>query len=263
MSKKHKQHHEEEMGEAWLLPYSDLMTLLLAVFIVLFAVSNVDQAKANAMAEAFAKVGMVADRGGYGYDKEVDGESKGGSEEDKDNKDDKNSEDAIATAAAMQAELLGELQSLVDSKLKELGVEGKAFIDDRGLVVRLNAGVMFASGRDELSAESIETLRQVGEILKSDKVKDHYISIDGHTDSMPINTVQFRDNWMLSSGRAGRVLNLFTNELGFPIDRLSVKGYADSRPLDTNETEEGRAKNRRVEIILLNSEYNALEEQRN
>jgi chemotaxis protein MotB len=255
MSKKHKQHHEEEMGEAWLLPYSDLMTLLLAVFIVLFAVSNVDQVKAKALAAAFAKVGMVADRGGYGNDNGGKLVGSDGEEEPLD------IEPEPLSAEEMQEQLLTELQKLVENKLDNLDVEGSAFIDDRGLVVRLNAGVMFESGKDNLSPESIETLRQVGEILKSEKVKDHYIRIDGHTDSVPINTPQFRDNWLLSSSRAARVLSLFVDELGFPDDRLSVNGYADSRPLDTNETEEGRAKNRRVEIILLNSEYNALEEQ--
>ncbi len=238
MSKK-KRHkpHEEEGGEAWLLPYSDLMTLLLAVFIVLFAVSQVDVEKAQAMSDQFSESMMTEGYNLSHMQEQMEAPAKPVSEADQ--------------MEALKAEL--------DAKLKSENMTAsvKTSIDKRGLVISLNNAVFFDPGSAEIKPELRDTLLEIGEMIT---VMDNFIRIEGHTDNVPMNSSTYPSNWDLSTARAANVVRLFYNNTNAAPERLIAVGYGEYRPIADNSTEEGRSKNRRIDIILLSDKYNDLEE---
>ncbi|MEL4105466.1 flagellar motor protein MotB [Oscillospiraceae bacterium WX1] len=255
MSKKQNHHQEEEAGEAWLLPYSDLMTLLLAVFIVLFAVSKIDQQKAVAMSESFSQA-MMAEGAGSGEGAQAAASPGEASP----------SADSAAEEAAK--EYLGQLEyaSLADTKEKldqifqseNMSSTISTTIDMRGLVITMNNAILFDSGSADIKADHIDTLKKVAEAVNT---LDKYIRIEGHTDNVPVSGSIFPSNWELSTARASRVARLFISECGIQPDRIVAVGYGEYRPVGDNSTPEGQAANRRIDIIILSEKYDNLESQ--
>lgn len=252
--KKQPAHHEEEAGEAWLLPYSDLMTLLLAVFIVLFAVSKVDEAKAKAISSEFTESMMTE-----AYAEAVASEAAAAAA----------AEGSLsAEEASALEEFLGEyeltkLEALkieLDTKLESVGISNSVStsIDMRGLVIRLNNAIFFDSGSAAIKSEHEDSLTVVANMINS---LDNYIRIEGHTDNIPITSEIYPSNWELSSARAASVVQLFINKCDFSPDKLVAVGYGEYKPVEDNSTSEGRMKNRRIDIIVLSEKYNNLEEQ--
>lgn len=237
---KHKQ-HEEEGGEAWLLPYSDLMTLLLAVFIVLFAVSQVDQAKAKDMSEAFTEEMMTQS---YIISKLNEQEAV------------KNESSAVGKSELQKME---ELKAELDAKLQseDLAVAVTTSIDKRGLVISFNNAIIFEPGSAEIKKENEDILLEIAEMLH---IMDNYIRIEGHTDNVPMNSESYRSNWDLSAARAANVVRQFTSKTNLSPEKLIAVGYGEYRPVEDNSTDEGRAKNRRIDIIVLSEKYDDLEE---
>ena len=238
MSRKKQKKHEEEAGEAWLLPYSDLMTLLLAVFIVLFAVSQVDVEKAKAMSEEFGESMMTES---YSL-------SKANMQQQGDN---------VKTVS--EAEEMKELKEGLDAKLQRenLSASVTTSIDNRGLVISLNNAIFFDPGSAEIKKEHEKTLLEISEMLT---VMDNYIRVEGHTDNVPMSSNLYPSNWDLSAARASNVVRLFYNSTKASPERLIAVGYGEYRPISDNSTEEGRAKNRRIDIILLSDKYDDLEQ---
>ncbi len=238
------------------MPYSDLMTLLLAVFIVLFAVSKVDAAKAENMSQEFAGQMMTE-----GYVLTMATGTGGGTG------DVGGGIPIVVDLNDTLKDFLGEyelrkledLKADVDASLHEGGMSGSVSttIDMRGLVIRMNNAILFDSGSAEIQANE-ETLIQLAELINS---LDNYVRIEGHTDTVPINSSVYPSNWELSSARATSVVQLFINECGFSPEKLVAVGYGEYRPVADNSTSEGRAKNRRIDIIVLSEKYNNLEEQ--
>lgn len=243
MSKKKHKPHEEEGGEAWLLPYSDLMTLLLAVFIVLFAVSNIDKAKSEQMAAEFSQQMMNKSYNAASVVKVPDATPTGAAIEQIQNEKDK--------MEALKAEL--------DAKLKKenLTASVKTSIDERGLVISLNNAIFFDPGSAELKKDYENTMLEIGSMIS---VMNNYIRVEGHTDNVPMNSSLYRSNWDLSAARAANVVRLLTSGTSIPPERMIAVGYGEYRPIADNSTEEGRSKNRRIDIIVLNEKYNALEQ---
>lgn len=251
MSKKNKDthiQHEEENSEVWLLPYSDLMTLLLAVFIVLFAVSQIDAEKAKMMSDEFSK-SMMTESFALSRANEakelpqqmggsIIGENSAGGESE------------IEKMEALKAEL--------DAKLKSEHMTASVTtrIDKRGLVISLNNAVFFEPGSAEIKKENEDALLEIAEMII---VKDNLIRIEGHTDDIPMNSDIYPSNWDLSTARAANVVRLFINNTNASPEKLIAVGYGEYRPVADNSTEEGRAKNRRIDIIVLNDIYNDLE----
>lgn len=252
MSKKRKHaHQEEEGGEAWLLPYSDLMTLLLAVFIVLFAVSKIDAKKAQEMSDQFA--GAMMDKNYNNSQGTGTGSGDGGGPLNVDTKSELESffgEYELKKLEALKVEL--------DDKIHTDGMDQSAstMIDMRGLVIRLNNAVLFESGSAEIKKHE-ETLNEVASILNT---ADNYIRIEGHTDNTPIRRSNYASNWELSTARAVNVVKLFINKNNFSPEKLIAVGYGEYKPVADNETAEGRSSNRRIDIIVLSAKYNNLEE---
>jgi chemotaxis protein MotB len=258
MSKKREHvHQEEEAGEAWLLPYSDLMTLLLAVFIVLFAVSKIDAEKAQQISEQFS--GAMMNKGyetgvSSGAGSNGNGAQKGGPLN-------------IETQSELES-FLGEyelrklenLKTELDTKLHNQGMDQSVstMIDMRGLVIRLNNAIFFDSGSAEIKKQSEDTLVEVAGILNT---IDNYIRVEGHTDNVPIRRSDYPSNWELSTARAVNVVKLFIDKCNFSPDKLIAVGYGEFKPVADNATAEGRAKNRRIDVIVLSSKYDNLEEQ--
>ena len=253
--KKPAPHQEEEAGEAWLLPYSDLMTLLLAVFIVLFAVSKIDQAKAQAISEQFTATMMTE---GYAEAVAAAAELGEGAQ---------GGPVSVESVSALE-EFLGEyelqqledLKSELDTKLQNEGMSDSVTtsIDMRGLVIRLNNAIFFDSGSAAIKDENKDTLVEVADIIRT---LDNYIRIEGHTDNIPINSNIYPSNWELSTARAASVVKFFINECDFSANKLVAVGYGEFKPVEDNSTAEGRSKNRRIDIIVLSKKYNNLEEQ--
>ena len=257
--KKEAPHQEEEAGEAWLLPYSDLMTLLLAVFIVLFAVSKVDQEKAHQISGEFTETMMTE---GYATAVAAAAADKRAQEEGAPDGASIN----IDTTSELE-EFLGQyelkklenLKAELDSKLQSEGVSDSvsSSIDMRGLVIRLNNAIFFDSGSADIKSEHEDSLIEVANMINS---LDNYIRIEGHTDNIPINSDVYPSNWELSTARASSVVKLFTNKGNFSPNKLVAVGYGEFKPVEDNSTTDGRAKNRRIDIIVLSEKYNNLEE---
>jgi flagellar motor protein MotB len=133
--------------------------------------------------------------------------------------------------------------------LEEQGLE--AHMDARGLVISLPQAILFAAGDDRVSREAIPVVEQVVEVLKT---LPNQVNLIGHADATPIHNKRFKNNWELSAARGLRLLELLTETYGIPESRLSVSSDGANRPLESNETAQGRATNRRVEILILNAE---------
>lgn len=239
MSKKIKHKpHEEEGGEAWLLPYSDLMTLLLAVFIVLFAVSQVDVPKAQEMSDEFSETMMTESYTEQREQEKTDQEGAAGGEGEQQKME------------ALKAELDAKLQS------ENLTAAVKTTIDKRGLVISLSNAAFFEPGSAEIKKENENTLLGIADMVN---IADQFVRVEGHTDNVPMNSDLYPSNWDLSTARAANVVRLFTNRSKASPEKLIAVGYGEYRPVADNSTEEGRAKNRRIDIIVLNEKYSELE----
>ena len=241
MSKKKKHApHEEEGGEAWLLPYSDLMTLLLAVFIVLFAVSNIDKAKSEQMAAEFSEQMMNQSYNAASMSKQNDPKADG------------------AASGQSEEQQMEQLKEQLDAAMKSenLSASVKTAIDERGLVISLSNTMFFDPGSAEIKKENEKTLLEIGDLIS---VMVNFIRVEGHTDNVPMNSDIYRSNWDLSAARAANVVRLLTTNTSIPPERMIAVGYWEYRPIADNSTEEGRAKNRRIDIIILNEKFNELE----
>ena len=255
---KHAEEHAE--GEQWLLPYSDLMTLLLAVFIVLFAVSNLDANKMKAMSSAFQSIitggaGILEGDSGTGINPNVIP-----SEFVSNTSIPSKSPEELMTKDDL--ENLGDIKSKLDTYFEHenLDTDISSRIDERGLVISMSNSILFDSGSADVKPENIAVLVQIGGVL--DNI-ENYIRIEGHTDNVPINSAVYPSNWELSGARAARVVRLLVQESQIDPDKLVAVGYGEYKPVADNTTHEGRAENRRVDIIVLNTKYDSLEAQIN
>ena len=241
--KKHAKPHEEEAGEAWLLPYSDLMTLLLALFIALFAMSQTDSTKMQALAQAFTaafNMGGPSFFSGMGPSMSMPSTPSSGAE-------------SSNSAYMEENENLREAQEKLEQYIKENNLEDQVSTEltEDGLMIRLKEKALFASGSASLQGQAEQIVPVIAALLSS---LPERVTISGHTDNVPISTAQFPSNWELSSSRA---VNLMRGLMGAQPSlnpaRFSALGYSEYRPIASNDTEEGRAQNRRVEVFIARS----------
>ncbi len=240
--RKHEEEHENH--ERWLVSYADFITLLFAFFVVMYAISSVNEGKyrilSNSLGIAF---------GGLTSKAPV-------------LKDPVESTRPVlprplpapaqrANDAAVKREkaLMTNIARDILKAMAPLISQGKVRVTqtNRGVSVEINASVLFAPGEAKLSAQSEKALRAVAEVLN--KV-DNDIQVEGHTDNVPINNVMFPSNWELSAVRASSVVRLFL-ESGMNEKRLVAVGHGANQPVDTNDTSEGRLRNRRVQLMIL------------
>lgn len=149
-------------------------------------------------------------------------------------------------------ELLPSMQYLtqaLEDEIKDGKVE--VHLEPRGLVVSLRQATYFPSGEDSIDPKTYASLDKIGKTVLA---LPNNVRLEGHTDSIPIHTARFHSNWELSAARSIAMLELFAARFDVPTSRMAVAGYADTVPVDTNDTEQGRAHNRRVDIVILNQQ---------
>ncbi len=250
--------------ERWLLSYADFITLLMVFFVVMYAMSKVDVQKYAAMANSLSLVlsgqpissldspGPSMVKGQAGTAK-PDPEGSGAAENQRQIEEVKKLiEDFIKTEDQQAAES-GKTGNTSAVKLSENII---VYEQERGLVISFKDTMLFASGSDVLNARAQEIISQLGVTLLK---LPNYIRVEGHTDNRPINTSKFPSNWELSALRASNVVHVLREGSGIPADRLSIIGYGEYRPLVSNDTEVGRAMNRRVDIVILKKKYDYFE----
>ena len=243
-----RKEEKEPNHERWLLTYSDLITLLMIFFVIMYASSTVSTTKYKQLSESL----NVAFEGGG---KSIIGNESGISVTDPStNVIDKITEDNKSS----EENQMEDIKKNVDKYLKENGLSSNVStkIDERGLQVSLNSTLLFDIGKAEVRPESIQKLISIGKILN--KV-DNYVRIEGHTDSTPISNNEFSSNWQLSAIRATNVTELLISKAGIYPKRISAVAYGENRPVANNTTEIGMAQNRTVDIIILSSKFSKAE----
>lgn len=238
--------------ERWLVSYGDLLTLLFAVFVTMYAMSQADKKKveevAASMNEAFgnakASAGgkpVMLPSGAISIVPDLKAKPASAVQ--------RQSNGGKTRMMASNADY-GFIKASLDAYLVKNGNSGKVAVEisRRGVVVSLKEAGFFDSGSARLKKESMETLTVIGETLNQ---YANTFRIEGHTDNVPISSTGFQSNWELSTNRATTVVHFLTETSGFAPETLSAVGYGEYRPVSDNGTAEGRAKNRRVDIVLL------------
>lgn len=161
----------------------------------------------------------------------------------------------LSTEVTRLAEAEGGLaraKSELERRLKKEIAKGKLEVEmgERGLVVTMVAEVMFDPGKTVIKDPAMNTLTKIASVLNSRDVRENLVFVEGHTDNVPIKYSGFKSNWELSTARATEILHFLIGNCNVKPERLSATGYGKYRPRDTNETEEGRTRNRRVQIII-------------
>lgn len=235
-----KEQEKPANHERWLVSYADFMTLLMIFFVVMYAMSNIDSAKYKQMSESLNSA--------MGGGKSVIGSSDAPNitETIPDVKPEELSEEA------REQQKLNEVKFAVDKYIEDNKLKGSvnSSLQERGLVISFEDNIFFDSGKAEIRENMKEKLDSVANILKK---MDNYLRIEGHTDNLSINTREFKSNWQLSSVRAANVVEYLVVKDGMPAARLSSVGYGEHRPIVSNDNEQNRSKNRRVDIVILNS----------
>ncbi len=228
--------------ERWLLTYSDMITLLMIFFIMMYVISNVNAQKFQRMAEAFGEA--FGSQPGYAI-----------------------SEDAPLPQVPDKKDIEGtgtdlpqltKIKSELEQYLKEENLEGQVSIqmEERGLVISLQDIVLFPSGSASLTPEAKKIIADIGVHLKA---LPNFLRVEGHTDNLPINTPKYPSNWELSSARATNVVQELITQCGIPSERLSATGYGEYRPKVENDSVGHRQMNRRVDILILRETFKDVE----
>jgi len=233
----------EPNHERWLVTYADLITLLLIFFIVMYSMSKIDSERFQAMAESLSiSLGGtpldIADRP-QGPSLITSG-----------------SEPQLTPEELEQMSIEG-IKAKLDSFAEDNNIDAQLVsqVEERGLVISIQDTLLFESGSDALNPRARQILNQISTVLAA---SPNYIRVEGHTDNLPISTVKFPSNWELSVLRATNVVHILA-EQGVSLHRLSAVGYGENRPVAANTTAEGRSKNRRVDMVVLRTAFQAVE----
>ena len=275
-----KQEDPPAGSPAWMATFSDLMNLLLCFFVLLFSMSTVDEEKYNqlvaSMSSAFSILNGGATAIGEGIlisngvsqlnelDKYIN--STGNTAEDVEDSDDFNKFDPNGELSEEQKfeQMLEEIEThnlkvneelaeIIEEAVAESGMTEQIEVNftNQYVMLSLKGALLFDSGKDELKAEALQVLDRVGVILE--RYAGGIIEIEGHTDSVPINSIEFANNNELSSARALSVFDYLIENTNLDPADVKHAGRGEYVPIADNSTAEGRAKNRRVEIRIYNS----------
>ena len=257
MSKRQKKPEKEANHERWLVSYADFITLLFAVFVALYAMSQTDKQKMDQLVSSL--------RESFGYVKTGASSEKLNVVESSDLRTIPSIRMQVLTPGmrnsgkgprpVTQASIkdFREIKAAIDGNLKKYGAQNKVNVDvtKRGLVVTLKEAGFFDSGDATVKEESLQLLAMVVGSLAN---YSNPIRIEGNTDNVPINTGKYRSNWELSTSRATNIVHYLIEKYQFQPGKISAVGYGEFRPVVDNGSESGRTKNRRVDIVLLAKE---------
>jgi chemotaxis protein MotB len=217
--------------DRWLLTYADMITLLLAFFIVMYSMSRLDAKKFGQISE---ELNIVLKGGKQALVKYIEEQETNG-------------------RGIMKIGSLAMIQQQIEQRFKEVEKQSmiQTEVTERGLVVHIMESTLFKEGSATLLPGALDVLDMIYE-----KIKDapNHVRIEGHTDDKPINNEQFKSNWELSTARATAVVNYFIANHNFPPDKISALGYGEYRPRRPNNSIENRSQNRRVDIVILTME---------
>jgi chemotaxis protein MotB len=225
MARKRRQHHELENQDRWLLTYADMITLLLGLFAILYAFSKIDNAKYAAMVTALGDV--------FGSGKEGVIVGKAGV-----------MPGSIAAIQSERNQIAQEVRRVLEGSGSGVTISN----NERGVTVHMAEQLLFASGSADLKESSLQTLDALAQVIKR---LPNDIRVEGHTDNVPINTPRFPSNWHLSVNRAVNTAFYMMERHSLDRAKISVVGFAEFHPLEINANPEARAKNRRVDIIII------------
>lgn len=249
MVKRRRHQQDDHISETWLIPYADLLTLLLALFIVLFASSKLDAHKFDQLVQSMT----VAFNGGTGFFQSPNPLPAPPNA----------SVTIVETNHARTAEEreqerkflhetreLQQLKEQLDVYIEQTNLEGKleTKVTDLGLMITILDNALFDSGSAVVRPEARELAAEIARLLEE---QPREVVIAGHTDNVPINTREFPSNWELSSKRALNFMKIILENEKLDPSKFSATGYGEYRPIADNSTAEGRAKNRRVEVSIL------------
>jgi len=240
MMARRKKGSDHENLERWLLTYADLITLLLAFFIVMYSMSQLDAKKFGKMSQALSGVlkgGTLAIKKG----------------------------DDIGAEPGKGVLQVGALKSIGEKIEKTFTSRGEnrlvnTEMTERGLVIHIMETALFKEGSAKLEARAKMILNIVAENIAG---LPNHIRVEGHTDNKPINTYQYPSNWELSSARATQVVRYLSDNHGLAPDMISALGYGEYRPIKPNNSAENRAQNRRVDIVVLTMDMTQTEPKSN
>ncbi len=233
----------KEGAPAWMTTYGDMVTLLMAFFVMLFAFSNIDAQKFEQVMRSFQGSAGVLSGGKSVDDNDLIFDSLP-----------ETSETMIDQEAIKEVDKeLKQLQSKIEDYIKENEIQAEVSVefDTRGLIIRFKDNALFDSGKAKIKKSSEEVLYFIGDLLSGEEFITRAIRVEGHTDNVPMHTAKYPSNWELSTARATNVVRFFISNVKISPNRLSASGYSEYYPIADNETSEGRSKNRRVDIVIL------------
>lgn len=241
-SKRRDEEHDNQ--ERWLVSYADFITLLFAFFTVLYATSNQDLTKQKEFESSVRKAFLLIAQMG-----------KGSGPGDYANPDENSSPipppiELFRKPYAGNAELANALERMVDEKIskeEKAGLKLEIREDAFGIRLSLDSTAMFDSGSTVMKKEGLNVFNKLAEILKE---TEKGLIVEGHTDSLPISTALYPSNWELAAARASTIVRYLIKVHKVEAAKLTAVSLADQRPIAANDTEEGRKKNRRIEILL-------------
>ncbi len=252
-----KKHPEHENHERWLVSYADFITLLFAFFVVMFAVSQVDAQKMGRFVEsvkvAFEFQGVFPSSSGSPMPSAGGGGGSAGTVG--------VSRPVVAPPKLRFTASKGSgsgglsprgetVKRSLEEFIKKSALSDRVRLrtDRRGVTVSLTEACFFDPGSAEVRPDSLTTLQAIAELVRETGTP---VAVEGHTDSIPIRTALYPSNWELSTARATKILSYLIRDLGYDPTRLSASGYSEYRPIAGNDTAEGRAQNRRVDLVVL------------
>jgi len=228
MLRRRKQNEDKENLERWLLTYADLITLLLAFFVVMYSMSRIDNKKFGQVSDALNTIlkGGPSVLRYQQQDPPKDG------------------------YGLLSIGNLRMVQQKIDDKFRQLGREEVLHTEltERGLVVHILESTLFDQGSAEIKPRAMEVLDLIAQELVG---RPNHIRVEGHTDDTPIRTAVYPSNWELSSARATAVVRYYTENHSVLSDHISALGYGEYRPVAPNNSIENRARNRRVDVVIL------------
>lgn len=235
MKSRRRQRSTGPSRDRWVIPYADFVTLLFAFFTALYAVTSADPGKLPSVAASVRE----AVSGG-------DGVLEGGRQP------------LAGGDKSLEPE---DIREAIERELRDdLSAQRLELIEDRrGLVLAIPEAFSFDNGSADLSQQAESLMNRIGKVLLG---APNGVRVEGHTDNTPIRTDRFASNWELSTARATRVVAYFVASAGIPADRLSAAGYSEFHPRADNASPDGRARNRRVDIVILNVATERAEEPR-
>ena len=245
--KKHK--HEEHVDESWLVPYSDMLTLLMALFMVLFAMSSIDAGKFNQLA-----ISLNSEfTGGTGQEQFLSIIDPKKTEELIDEFNDKMTMEKLKKEEEINSQEMSELEEMkkkIDKYIEEnnLSLSLETNLNVGGLMLTIKDHALFESGSSVIRPESQKLATEISKLLESKKPRT--ILVEGHTDNIPINNEYFRSNWELSVSRSVNFMKTLLHNAKLNPSLFSAVGHGQYKSKASNGTSKGRAENRRVEIII-------------